>query len=431
MLYRKISTILEDHLLNHPDKITIVEGPPKVGKTTLIQEVGQRLFKNFIVLDMAEGRSFQKVPSPNDFYLQLSAVARDNLHKKEDTLVVLDNIQACSEVISLLKPLQEEKRYTYICAASYLPDDLLTEDISHSIHLLHMHPLNFEEFLLANGVNQFALNSLKKSFLAREPLSEPLHTKMLDLFKKYLLVGGFPAAVDCFVKEKNIWRIREIHKKIYKEYLVAADFYDSASSEKARCIYEMLPGCLNRKKKRIFIKNIEGKIGKTYSDYKREFAFLSGSGLVVPVGCLAEPRAPLLLSQKKSLLKLYFNDVGLLSFLFYDKDIRSVLDDMRSVQLGALYENAVAVELASHGRSLYYYDDRHNGEADFLVEDEDSSFFLPIQVRSGKDYSEYSALSYLCKEAAAAKKGIVLSNERLVREKGNICYLPVYYCMFL
>ena len=99
--------------------------------------------------------------------------------------------------------------------------------------------------------------------------------------------------------------------------------------------------------------------------------------------------------------------------------------------MGALYENAVAVELASHGHSLYYYDDRYKGAADFLVEDEEASSFLPIQVRSGKDYSEYSALSYLCKGAAAAKRGIVLSNDRLVKEKGNLCYLPVYFCMFL
>lgn len=431
MLYRNISTILEDHLLTHPDKITIVEGPPKVGKTTFIQEIGQRLFKNFIVLDLAEDRSFQKVSSSNDFYLQLSAVAGDNLHKKEDTLIILDNIQAYPEVISLLKLLQEEKRYTYVCAASYLPDDLFTEDISQGIQRLRMHPLNFEEFLFANGLNQFALDSLKKSFLAREPLSESLHEKMLDLFQKYLLVGGFPAAVDSFVKEKNIWHIREIHKEIYKEYLAVADFYDHAFSAKARRIYEMLPDCLNKKKKRIFIKNIEGKVGKTYSDYKREFAFLSGSVLVVPARCLAEPRPPLLLSQKKSLLKLYLNDVGLLSFLFYDKDIRSVLDNKRSVQLGSLYENAVAVELASHGHSLYYYDDRYKGEATFLVEDAKASSFLPIQVRSGKDYSEYSALSYLCKGEAAAKQGIVLSNDRLFKEKDNICCLPVYYCMFL
>lgn len=431
MLYRKISTILEDQFLTHPDKITIVEGPPKVGKTTLIQEVGQRLFKNIIVLDMAADRSFQNVSSPNDFYLQLSAVAGDNLHTKEDTLIFLDNIQFYPEIIRLLKLLQEENRYTYVCAASYLPDDLFTEDISSSIQRLHMYPLNFEEFLFANGLNQFALDSLKKSFLAREPLSESLHEKMLDLFQKYLLVGGFPAAVDSFVKEKNIWHIREIHKEIYKEYLAVADFYDHAFSAKARRIYEMLPSCLNKKKKRIFIKNIEGKVGKTYSDYKREFDFLSDSGLVVPVSCLAEPRDPLLLSQKKSLLKLYFNDVGLLSALFYDKDIRSVLDCKRSVQLGALYENAVAVELASRGHSLFYYDDRYKGAADFLIDDAGASSFLPIQVRSGKDYSEYSALSYLCKRAAAAKKGIVLSNDRLVREKGNICYLPVYFCMFL
>ncbi len=133
----------------------------------------------------------------------------------------------------------------------------------------------------------------------------------------------------------------------------------------------------------------------------------------------------------KNLLKLYMNDVGMLSGILYGNNIRAVLDDVRSVNLGSLYETAVATELAAHGYNLFYYDNRNKGEVDYLIDDYESLSVVPIEVKSGKDYTVHSALSNFVKtDEYHISKAVVLSNEREVKQKGKITYMPIYYIMF-
>lgn len=109
-----------------------------------------------------------------------------------------------------------------------------------------------------------------------------------------------------------------------------------------------------------------------------------------------------------------------------------MLDDVNSINLGTVYESAVAAELAAHGHSLFYYDNRSKGEVDFLIDDYDSLSVLPVEVKSGKDYTVHSALnSFLSNKDYAVQKGIVLSNERKISQKNGVTYMPVYYAMFL
>ena len=128
------------------------------------------------------------------------------------------------------------------------------------------------------------------------------------------------------------------------------------------------------------------------------------------------------------MLKLYINDVGLFTNLLYGKNIRAVLNDDESVNLGAVYESVVASELKAHGFSLYYYDNKKNGEVDYLIDDQDNLAVLPIEVKSGKDYTTHSALDKLiANKDYRVNKGYVLSNQREVSKKGEIIYLPIYY----
>ena len=137
-------------------------------------------------------------------------------------------------------------------------------------------------------------------------------------------------------------------------------------------------------------------------------------------------------SSGKNLLKLYLNDVGILTGILYGSNIRAVLDDVGSINLGTVYESVVASELAAHGHPLFYYDNRTNGEVDFLIDDYDSLSVLPVEVKSGKDYSVHSALNkFLSNKDYAVSQGLVLSNDRHVYEKGGVLYMPVYYAMFL
>jgi predicted AAA+ superfamily ATPase len=188
---------------------------------------------------------------------------------------------------------------------------------------------------------------------------------------------------------------------------------------------------MENKKKRVVVKNIENKRGARFEQYSDEFDYLVSSGIALEVEAISNPKYPLSLSMTKNLLKLYINDVGLFTNILYGNNIRSILDDENSVNLGSVYEDVVASELKAHGFRLFYYDNKKNGEVDFLVEDKDTTSILPLEIKSGKDYSVHSALSrFISTPDYAIKKAYVLSNEREVKTVNGITYLPIYYIMF-
>ena len=193
----------------------------------------------------------------------------------------------------------------------------------------------------------------------------------------------------------------------------------------------MLPSNMENKKKRIVAKNIENKKGKTFNDYSDEFEYLISAGIALNVQAISNPSFPLAQSSSKNLLKLYLNDVGILTSTLYGNNIRAVLDDERSINLGSVYETVVASELIAHGYKLFYYDNRDKGEVDYLIDDYDSLSVVPVEVKSGKDYTVHSALSNFAKnENYNLKKAYVLSNEREIIKKDKIIYMPIYYVMF-
>ena len=193
----------------------------------------------------------------------------------------------------------------------------------------------------------------------------------------------------------------------------------------------MIPSSLENKKKRIVIKDIEGIKGKTYTHYQNEFDYLINAGIALEVRAISTPTFPLIESSGKNLLKLYLNDVGILTGILYGNNIRAVMDDVKSINLGTVYESVVASELKAHGRKLYYYDNKNNGEVDFLIDDYDSLSAVPIEVKSGKDYTIHSALDkFLSNPDYNVRQGYVLSNAREIKTIGNVTYYPVYFAMF-
>ncbi len=437
MLFRKIEQYIENHLRSNSNKILIIDGARQIGKTYIIRHVGQKLFKNYIELNLLEDslqeRLFENTRTIDDFYLQVSMIAGEKLQNKNDTLIFLDEIQAYPHLLTLLKFLKQDDKFTYVASGSLLGVTLsqTTSIPMGSIEVKHMYPLDFEEFLLANGFNSFAINALRNKFKLRESLEESTHNKILDLFKKYLLVGGLPDAVNTYIAEKNIAKVRTIQKEIHDYYALDASKYDSKNKLKIRRIYDMIPSTLENKKKRIVVKNIENKPKKTFADYKDEFDYLINAGIALEVKAISTPTFPLIENSGKNLLKLYLNDVGILTGILYHNNIRAILNDEKSINLGTVYESVVASELKAHGFNLFYYDNRNKGEVDYLIDDYDLLSVVPLEIKSGKDYTVHSALNhFLANEDYNIKQGFVLSNERLVTTKGKITYLPIYYIMF-
>ena len=194
----------------------------------------------------------------------------------------------------------------------------------------------------------------------------------------------------------------------------------------------MIPSNLESKKKRVVFQDIEDKRGKRFSDYQDEFEYLISAGIALDVNAITTSVFPLTQSIGKNLLKLYLNDVGLLTDVLYGSNIRAILDDETGINLGSVYESVVAQELAAHGYKLFYYDNRSKGEVDYLIDDYDSLSAIPIEVKSGKDYTVHSALSTFIKnDDYHVKKAFVLSNTREITTNGKITYLPIYDVMFL
>lgn len=438
MLYRKFTHRIEEFLKDEPKKILLINGARQIGKSYLIRYVGKKMFKNYIEINLKEDKEsigiFETVRSTADFYLQLGTIAGNKLGTRENTLVFLDEIQSYPHLMTMLKFLSQESRYTYIASGSQL-GVALAQSASvpiGSVAIEEMYPLDFEEFLLAMGCGKETIDGVREKFLAGESLNESLHNYMLQQFRLYLLVGGLPEAINKFLENRNMMHVRKVQRDIHALYRIDASQYDKEKKLVIRKIYDMIPSNMENKKKRIIVKHIEDTKGhKQFSDYAEEFEYLTYSGIALSVQAVSNPKFPLLESESKNLIKLYMNDVGLLTNLLYDTNINAILRDERSVNLGSVYESVVAQELHAHGYPLHYYDNKQRGEVDFLIDDYDNLTVLPIEVKSGKDYTVHSALDKFVSTADYhIKKAVVLCNEREVREKGGIIYQPIYYCMF-
>ncbi len=439
MLYRKITRRIEDYLTSPSGRMLMIDGACQIGKSYIIRHVGRKMFANYIEINMEEDklgdRIFAEARTTKDFYMALSIVAGDMMKVRENTLVFIDEIQAYEHLLTLVKFLMQENRFTYIAGGSLLGITLKnTQSVPMgSLDVVHMYPMDFEEFLIANNVGETAIGMMRESFGKLEPLSEPVHNKILDLFKKYLIVGGLPKAVNTFVETHNIMEIRSAQNEVHELYEVDCLKYEDEFNRKLkiRRIYGMIPSNLENKKKRVVIKNIEDKSWKRAENYQEEFDYLISAGVALEVKAISKPSYPLVENSGKNLLKLYLNDVGILSLIYYRNNFKAIIDDMRSINLGSVYETVVAQELKAHGYGLYYYDNKKNGEVDFLIDDPDHLSNIPLEVKSGKDYSIHSALDrFLSMDQYNVKRAYVLSNERNVYTENGITYIPIYYIMF-
>ena len=438
MLRRKIQQTLKEYFSSDRSKILIIDGARQVGKSYIIRHEGRAAFPNFVEINMIDDRDgsrvFADVKGTEDFYVRLSAVAGRRLGTKDNTLVFLDEIQAYPSMLTMLKFLCDEGRFTYVVSGSLLGVTMhKTLSIPGGRILVeHMYPLDFEEFLWANGVGDELIESMRTKFKNGESHSDGLHRHMLELFKTFLLVGGLPQAVNTYLDSQNIYRVRKIHEEIFNLYKEDASQYSMQEKLQIRRIYDMIPSNMGNRKKRLHFNDVEEKKGKAARDYEDDIEYLISAGVALEVRAIANPTFPLISSAKKNLLKLYLNDVGLLSYVLFRNNVTAIKDDQLSINLGSVYETVVATELQAHGHTLFYYDNKQKGEVDFLIDDYDSLTVLPIEVKSGKDYSTHRALDrFIANPDYRVQSALVLSNEGDSRTENATTYMPIYYIMFL
>lgn len=433
MLFRKVDALIEAYLTDNSGNALLIEGARRVGKTYTARNAAYHLFKSRFEINLLDDyngdRMFANVKTETDFYLRLNSITGNKLNYKGPAIVLLDDIHVYPQLIPLLDQLAEAGDFRYIACSSI--SGLVSPSMEH-ISTIKMYPLDFEEFLYANGYSTYTVNSMRKAFDSLKPLSDSAHRDIMHTFLRYLIVGGLPDSINTYIADELLRYTAKPKSDVFCIHHTDIAEYDRANNRKALRVYDCIPAAMRRKKKRIVAQYIEGVKGKKLTAYRKEFDYLSRSGVVLRSRAVSAPLFPLSANVDSDLIKLYLCDHGILSSLLYSSDTHIILAGKCSIPLNAVFETAVAGELAAHGHGLFYYDNRNNGEVDFLIEDVANSSVIPIVVKSGKDYSVHSAISTLVSSGDyPVERAYILSNKSNVSVKGKVIHIPVYYAMFL
>ena len=285
------------------------------------------------------------------------------------------------EMVTAIKFLVDEGSYRYILSGSLLGvelKDLRSEPVGY-MGIKDMYPLDFEEFISCVGINDKIIDSLRNAWESRVAVDEFVHSKIMELFRLYLVVGGMPAAVSKYIESNNLQAVMAVQQDIIRLYKRDIAQYDPDN--------------------KLYIEEIFNL------------------------------KIPLLLARSRSLFKLFQNDIGLLAAQYAEGIQLRIIRGEKNINFGSVYENAVAQELVAHGIEPYYYNNKKRGELDFVIELDGK--VLPIEVKSGKDYEVHRALSNImdCKEYDLSE-AVVFCNDNL-RVEGKLVYAPIYMVMFL
>lgn len=287
--------------------------------------------------------------------------------------------------------------------------------------------MDVEEFFIACGVQRTVLEKIKNCFEQKIPVDDFIHKKMMQLFRLYLIVGGMPAVVKTYLETNNIQKVVARQKEIIKMYRADISQYDPAEKLHIRDIFDLIPAELNAQNKRFILKNLNENI--KFSRYENSFVWLRDAGVALPTYNVEVPEPPFELAKCRNLFKLFSSDVGLLACQYAGGIQLQILNGETVLNFGAVYENAVAQELRAHGFDLYYFNNKKQGELDFIVKKEDRA--VPIEVKSGKSYERHNALkNVMANDSYAINEAYVLYNDN-VKASGKILYVPVYMTMFI
>lgn len=430
MIKRKIGEFIRNFYLTNSNAL-LVSGARQTGKTYSIRQFGGE-YKSFIEINFIDNPEavnvFKDARGAADILLRLSALTSTPLIKGE-TLIFLDEVQVCPDAVTAIKFLVDEGSYRYILSGSLLGvelNNLRSQPVGY-MSVKDMYPLDFEEFIMAIGVNERIIDSLRSAWLNRTQVDDFIHQRMMELFRLYLVVGGMPAVVNKYLETKNLQDVLAIQKDILHLYHRDISQYDIHNKLNIDEIFNLIPPELNAKNKRFILKQLNENA--KYVHYQNSFLWLKNAGVALPVYNVEEPKVPLILSRSRNLFKLFQSDIGLLAAQYAGGIQLKIITGESNINFGAIYENLVAQELVAHGLVPYYYNNKRRGEIDFVVELHGT--VLPIEVKSGKDYESHRALTNILEcEEYDIPEAIIFNNDNL-RVVDNRIYAPIYMVMFV
>lgn len=433
MLKRKAYDKLMEWKGTKKKKALCIIGARQIGKTTLIREFGRQNYENFVeinfVTDDGACEIFAGSLDADTIITNLTAYVRRSMEPGK-TLVLFDEVQKCPDVRTAIKFLVEDGRFDYIESGSMLGvkhKEVKSYPVGFE-EIYRMYPMDFEEYLWANGVQVSTIAYLKKCFDDKTPVSQSVHNTMKKLFYSYVVVGGMPEVVQTYVDTHDIGRVITNQRDILEQYrLDIAQYAEGNDKIKIRAIFDSIPTQLNEKNRRFYVNYLDKNARLTR--YDNSFKWLDDAGVALPCYNVKEPKPPLALNEKHSLFKLFMNDTGLLCAACMDNIQFEILNGRLEINMGSILEGVIAQQLKANGFVLRYYDSKRHGEIDFVIQ---NGMRIDLaEVKSGGDYKKHKALDNVLGVEGWSFGGVyVLCADNIETENG-ITYLPWYLVMFL
>ena len=381
-----------------PEPLMVI-GVRQSGKTWLLKHFCEEHYSDWLYINLEEQPSYQSAfdgdLSPRSILRNISILAGRTI--TENTALFLDEIQVCERAITSLKYFCEAKENYRVITAGNLLGVRINRFTSSfpvgKVHMLHLHPMDFEEFLLACG-EDLLRDIIQESFCSMTPLPSAIHEKALNLCYDYMIVGGMPRAIlDYIEHDKDVTSFsREIHRDLHVAYLADMTKYVSSpyETDKITQVYQSIPRQLAKENPKFKYTMVRTTANKR--DYDAPIDWLKASGMILQVTALESPFSPLKGYAKERSFKLYLSDTGMLSSLAEVRR-RDLLPDQGNLYKGPLVENYVIQHLAIQREQLYYFKPSERMDIDLI--DDDGTNIVPIEIKAGRHKRSRSLQNYM------------------------------------
>lgn len=435
MLKRKI----EDEIYNWKKSRTkqglLITGARQVGKTSSVEEFALKNYENLVKVDFVKQPEaialVSEAKNIDDLITRITTLSTRPLIQ-DKTLLFIDEVQRCGDAITWIRYLAEDGRFDVIYSGSMLgieAYDFRSLPVG-TVDIIEMFPLDFEEFTWGFGIENAHWDIVRECYAKAQSVPDYLHKRLLELFCKYVLIGGMPEASQLFINTSDTALTRQRQASILNTYRADITRYtkNKKHAQNVKTIYNAMPAQLNKENKRFIISGIDKK--RRFEDMQSDFDWLTNAGVAIPVKRALEASFPLGMNREDSYFKFYLNDVGLLFSTFSQADVQAIIANSIDINFGSAFENAVAQELRAHNhQDLFYFNNKKIGEVDFLIENGRDPKITPVEVKSGKYSTKHAALDRLLQvKNYNFDNAYVLHKGNLIKDERNkkLTYLPIY-----
>lgn len=443
MLKRKIENQLIEWKNQTNHKPIVIKGIRQCGKTFIVKKFAEAHYKHVVYLNFAQKPElsipFEGSLEVDDIIMGITAMVKGAIFEPGKTCLILDEIQDCPQARTALKFFKLDNRFDVICTGSLLgingygikhPNG--EHEMPRSIPvgyetILTMYPLDFEEFLWANGIAEPIIDKLKECLLNETPVPLAIHTRLKELLLQYTIVGGLPEVVNTFLSTHNLSFVKALQNDIvdgYKDDMVK--YADSADKPHIRQCFESIPSQLAKENKKFQYSLV--KKGATASKYAGSLQWTEDAGITRRCYNLSITELPLDGNAINDIFKVYVSDTGLFVSLLEDGTQSDILQGNLFGYKGAIFENLMADIFGKMGRKLYYYHKDSGLEVDFVMRYKGKCTLVEVKATSGNAKSAKTILAH--PEKYHVDSAIKLGDYNIGRN-GQVLTLPLYMAFLL